>query len=73
MWKVNKIGIEQVWYSKEEYYKLVDALKKIQDCATTEMVEISTRADYDGFLALQGISAKVKQILKDVEGCENAG
>lgn len=66
MWKVNKIGKEQIWYSADEYNKLVDALKKIQDCATTEMVEISTRADYDGLIALKGISAKVTQVLKEI-------
>lgn len=68
MWKVNKIGIDQIWYSADEYNKLVDALKKIQDCATTEMVEISTRTDYNGLIALKGISAKVTQVLKEVEG-----
>lgn len=50
---------------KEENESLKDALVKIRDCATTEMVEISTRKDYDGFLALKGISIKVSKVLKD--------
>ena len=44
--------------------ELRDALLKIKDCVITEMVEIAARADYNGFLALQGITAKVNQVLK---------
>lgn len=49
---------------EQECEKLTDALLKIKKCAVTGMVEITTRADYNGFLALQGITAKVNQVLK---------
>lgn len=49
---------------KSEREKLTEALMLIKKCAVTEMVEIATRADYNGFLALQGITAKVNQVLK---------
>ena len=49
------------------YQKLINALNKIRDCATTEMVEILTRTDYDGFIALKAISAKVTQVLKECQ------
>lgn len=49
---------------KKESKNLSEALLKIKNCAVTEMVEIATRADYNGFLALQGITAKVNQVLK---------
>lgn len=51
----------QKWAKKCE--KLTQALRDIRECATTEMVEIATRKDYNGFLVLQGISAKVKQVI----------
>ena len=41
-------------------------IEKIKDCTTTEMVEISTRKDYDGFLALKGISVKTTKILQKI-------
>ena len=52
---------------KGELEKLTEALMLIKKCAVTEMVEIATRADYNGFLALQGITAKVNQVLKITE------
>ena len=48
---------------KEESDKLKQVLRDIRECATTEMVEIATRKDYNGFLALQGISAKIKEVI----------
>lgn len=53
---------ENEWL-KEESDKLKQALRDIRECATTEMVEIATRKDYNGFLALQGISAKINEVI----------
>lgn len=64
-------GDEQIWYSSDVIENLIEDLKNIRDCATTEMVEISTRNDYDGFLALKGISAKITKMLKDIEESED--
>lgn len=49
----------------EKYEQYKQALETIQNFATIEMVEIATRTDYDGFLALKGISAKINKVLKD--------
>lgn len=70
-WVLDTFEGTKVWYSADVIENLIEDLKNIRDCATTEMVEISTRNDYDGFLALKGISAKITKMLKDIEESED--
>ena len=63
--KQNKDLQAELRYTKKENKNYIDALNRIKDCATTEMVEISTRADYNGFIALAAISAKIDKVLNN--------
>ena len=64
-------GNEQVWYSEDAINKIAEDLKMIQNCIKTEVVEISTRDNYDGLIALKGISAKITEMLKDINESED--
>ena len=56
--------------AEQKLERIKEDITKIKDCATTEMVEIATRKDYNGFLALKAISAKTTQMLKIIDEVE---
>lgn len=60
MWKTNIIGKEQIWYSKEEYEKVVDNFNKIMYNIEKHLKE---RHDW---VAVQRIEEEVEKWKKDM-------
>ena len=67
MWRVNRIGMEQVWYESELIKKIRE---ECSEAVRTYEQEEFYEDDCDRFMGESCIAQRVLEIIEDFGGCE---